>query len=88
MTTIDTTESKTQCEYCGCIMEFPFNRIKRLHKQDNIPICSQCIQSLYLRGDIVLNENSRWQLTEDIRTLRCQYRDLTTNDRREEDSIL
>jgi hypothetical protein len=49
-------------------MEFPFNRIKRYHKQDNIPICSQCIQSLYLRGDITLNEYSRWAFTEDIHT--------------------
>jgi NAD-dependent SIR2 family protein deacetylase len=66
--TTDLSEREAQCEYCSCVMDFPFNRIKRYHKEDNIPICSQCIQSLYLRGDIVLNEYSRWAFTEDIRT--------------------
>jgi hypothetical protein len=55
-----------QCEYCGCVLRWPYNRILRHHKEDNIPICNDCIQSLYLHGDVVLNEYSRWQFKEDI----------------------
>jgi hypothetical protein len=39
----------SQCEYCGCVLRYAFNRILRhsqpeeqKHKQGNIPICNDC----------------------------------------------
>jgi hypothetical protein len=68
----DTNDS--QCEYCGCMLRYCFNRIRRhsqpeeqKHKQGNIPICNDCIQSLYLRGDLALDAHTHtWQFKEDI----------------------
>jgi hypothetical protein len=37
------------------------------HKQGNIPICNDCMQSLYLRGDLALDAHTHtWQFKEDI----------------------
>jgi hypothetical protein len=63
-----------QCEYCGVVMRYLFNSIRRhsqpeeqKHKQGNIPICSDCIKSLYLKGDLALDPNTyTWQFKEDI----------------------
>jgi hypothetical protein len=62
------------CEYCGCMLRYAFNRIRRhsqpedkKHKQGNIPVCKDCIQSMYLKGDLAIDANShKWQFKEDI----------------------
>jgi hypothetical protein len=62
-----------QCEYCGCVLRWPFNRILRhsqpkelRHKQGNIPICNECIHSMRSRGDLVINAHThKLQFTED-----------------------
>lgn len=61
-----------QCEYCNCILHFPFNRIMRhsqpetlKHKQGNIQICNDCIHSMYLKGDLAI-DGLTWQFKEDI----------------------
>jgi len=64
----------SQCEYCGCVLRYPFNRIlghsqpeTLKHKQGNIPICNNCIQSMYLKGDLAIDAYTHtWQFKEDI----------------------
>jgi hypothetical protein len=60
---IDTDNS--QCEYCGCVLNWPFNRILRhsqpkeqKHKQGNIPICNSCISSLKERHELTINPHT------------------------------
>ena len=53
------------CEYCGCILRYAFNRIRRhsqpeerKHKQGNIPICNSCIALLKARGELTIDPHT------------------------------
>ena len=62
MNEYDNDYDSALCEYCGCILRYAFNRIRRhsqpeerKHKQGNIPICNSCIALLKARGELTID---------------------------------